>query len=143
MKLQHALRHCRARLWIAFLRYLTAPIAPGTAGANMSASLAAVLCRGDVLLCEGNTRVSGLMKRLTGSRWSHVSMYVGPLEDGHDPKCNVEADIATGVRSIRLSEVDALHVRVLRPASLDSTMRGRLAEWVRAASAASTTTPMR
>jgi hypothetical protein len=57
-------------------------------------------------------------------------MYVGPLDDGHDPRCIVEADIAAGVRSIRLSELDALKVRVLRPASLDSTKRSRLAEWV-------------
>ena len=125
------LRRARARLWDAFLRYLTTPIPrPRPAAAESMESLAAVLRRGDVLLSEGNTRVSSLIKRLTGSPWSHVSMYVGPLDDGHDPRCIVEADIAAGVRSIRLSELDALNVRVLRPASLDSTKRSRLAEWV-------------
>jgi hypothetical protein len=125
------LRRTRARLWEALLRYLTTPIPrSGAAAAESIESLAGVLCRGDVLLSEGNTRVSHLIKRVTGSPWSHVSMYVGPLEDGHDPRCIVEADIAAGVRSIRLSELDALNVRVLRPASLDSTRRSRLAEWV-------------
>jgi hypothetical protein len=125
------LRRAFARLWDALLRYLTKPVLrAGPAAAESIESLAEVLCRGDVLLSEGNTRVSVLIKRLTGSRWSHVSMYVGPLDDGHDPRCIVEADITAGVRSIRLSELDALNVRVLRPASLDSTKRGRLAEWV-------------
>ena len=125
------LRRARARLWDALLRYLTTPIPrTGAAAAESIESLAGVLRRGDVLLSEGNTRVSRLIKRVTGSPWSHVSMYVGPLDDGHDPRCIVEADIAAGVRSIRLSELDALNVRVLRPASLDSTRRSRLAEWV-------------
>jgi hypothetical protein len=125
------LRRARARLWEALLRYLTTPIPrSGAAAAESIESLAGVLCRGDVLLSQGNTRVSHLIKRVTGSPWSHVSMYVGPLDDGHDPRCIVEADIAAGVRSIRLSELDALNVRVLLPASLDSRKRSRLAEWV-------------
>jgi len=115
----------------AFLRYLTTPILCTDAGAATHVeSLAAVLRRGDVLLSEGNTRVALLIKRLTGSPWSHVSMYVGQLDDGHDPLCIVEADIAAGVRSIRLSELDALNVRVLRPSSLDGVNRARLADWV-------------
>jgi hypothetical protein len=57
-------------------------------------------------------------------------MYVGPLEDGPDPRCIVEADIAAGVRSIRLSELKGLNVRVLRPMGLQDTERGRLAQWV-------------
>ena len=70
------------------------------------------------------------MKRVTRSRWSHVSIYVGPLQDGSDPPCIVEADIAEGVRSIRLSELDALRIRVLRPRSLNDAERSRLADWV-------------
>lgn len=93
-------------------------------------SLAGVLRNGDVLLTEGNTRAALLVKRLTGSAWSHVSLYVGPLEDGPNPRCIVEADVAAGVRAIRLSDLDAVNVRVLRPVGLDETDRGRLAEWV-------------
>jgi hypothetical protein len=124
-------RLLRERLWDAFLRYLTAPIPPSVPATGESVeSLATRLRRGDVLLSEGNTRVSRLIKRLTGSRWSHVSIYVGPLDEGSDPRCVVEADMAVGVRSIRLSELGAVSVRVLRPASLDSTKRNRLVEWV-------------
>jgi hypothetical protein len=93
-------------------------------------ALATVLRRGDVLLSAGSTRCAELVKRLTQSRWSHVSMYVGALEDASDPLCVVEAHIAGGVRAIRLSELDARRICVLRPVGLDDTDRGRLAESV-------------
>src|ERR1700750_2996219 len=90
------------------LSLLTQPVKPATADAR---SLAAFLRDGDVLLTEGNTRVAALVKRLTKSSWSHVAMYVGPLEEGPDPRCIVEADVAEGVRSIRLSELECVNVR--------------------------------
>ena len=93
-------------------------------------ALAAVLRRGDVLLSAGSTRCAELVKRLTQSRWSHVSMYVGALEDSSDPPCVVEAHIVGGVRAIRLSELDARRICVLRPVGLDDTDRGRLVESV-------------
>jgi hypothetical protein len=57
-------------------------------------------------------------------------MYVGPLEEGPDPLCIVEADIVAGVRPIRLSELNALRVRVLRPKGLNEMHRRQLADWV-------------
>jgi hypothetical protein len=93
-------------------------------------ALATVLRRGDVLLSAGSTRCAELVKRLTRSRWSHASMYVGALEDSSDPLCVVEAHIVGGVRAIRLSELDARRICVLRPLGLDETDRGRLVESV-------------
>ncbi len=93
-------------------------------------ALAAVLRRGDVLLSAGNSRFAEAVKRLTQSTWSHVSMYVGRLDDAPDPLCVVEADIAGGVRAIRLSQLAAHRVCVLRPVGLDDRERGRLAESV-------------
>ncbi len=125
------LRHIRARLLVALATFLTQPVkrySPATT--TDPESLSAVLRNGDVLLTEGNTRAAALIKRLTHSTWSHVSMYVGPLEEGPDPRCIVEADIAQGVRSIRLSELKGLNVRVLRPIGLNDADRSRLAEWV-------------
>jgi hypothetical protein len=121
----------RARCLTALVVFLTQPVkrySPATT--TDPESLSALLRNGDVLLTEGNTRAAALIKRLTRSSWSHVSMYVGPLEEGPDPRCIVEADIAAGVRSIRLSELTGLNVRVLRPVALNDTDRGRLAEWV-------------
>jgi hypothetical protein len=79
---------------------------------------------------DGNTRAAALVRRITRSPWSHVSMYVGPLETGPDPRCIVEADIATGVRAVRLSELKGLRVRVLRRRGLDDAQRRQLADWV-------------
>src|SRR5258708_26034862 len=121
----------RARVFAALAVFLTEPVkrySPATT--TDPGSLSAVLRRGDVLLTEGNTRAAALIKRITRSSWSHVSMYVGPLEEGPDPRCIVEADIAQGVRSIRLSELEGLKVRVLRPVGLSDALRSRLGEWV-------------
>ena len=122
------LTRMRTRLLGALVLYLTQPASPATTAAAQS--LAAILDRGDVLLSDGNTRAAGLIKLITQSTWSHVSMYVGPLEEGPDPRCIVEADIAAGVRSIRLSELNALQVRVLRPIGLSDLDRCRLADSV-------------
>ena len=89
-----------------------------------------MLRHGDVLLTEGNTRMAALVRRVTGSTWSHVSMYVGPLEEGPDPRCIVEADIAAGVRAVPLSEFRGQRVRILRPAGLHDADRRRVADWV-------------
>ncbi len=119
------------RLLAASTLYLAQPIKHSVTDPSADPqSLAAVLKRGDVLLTHGNSRFAALIKCVTRSPWSHVSMYVGPLDDGPDPLCVVEADIAAGVRSIRLSELNALQVRVLRPIGLTDTDRARLAHWV-------------
>src|SRR5882757_9631462 len=120
-----------SRLLAALTLYLAQPIKHSITDSSTDLpSLAAVLKRGDVLLTQGNSRFAAVIKCLTRSPWSHVSMYVGPLDDGPDPLCIVEADIAAGVRSIRLSELDALQVRVLRPIGLTDTDRARLAHWI-------------
>ena len=121
----------RARLLAALAVFLTQPVKRYSPAITTDPeSLSAVLRNGDVLLTEGNTRAAALIKRITRSTWSHVSMYVGPLEEGPDPRCIVEADIAQGVRSIRLSELQGLNVRVLRPIGLSDALRSRLAAWV-------------
>jgi Orthopoxvirus protein of unknown function (DUF830). len=125
------LTRARASLTGALVLYLAKPVKRYSPATTADArSFAGILDPGDVLLSDGNTRVAALVKRITQSTWSHVSMYVGPLEEGPDPPCIVEADLAAGVRSIRLSELQALHVRVLRPIGLNDMDRRRLADWV-------------
>ncbi len=125
------LTRMRTRMIGELVRYLSQPVRfAGPATPADSQSLAAMLDRGDVLLSDGNTRVAALVKRMTQSTWSHVSMYVGPLDEGPDPRCIVEADLAAGVRSIRLSELNAAQVRVLRPIGLNDGDRCRLVNWV-------------
>jgi hypothetical protein len=131
MSIVRLISYLRARLITALAAFLAQPVKRYTPAITIEPeSLLAVLRNGDVLLTEGNTRAAALIKRITRSTWSHVSMYVGPLEEGPDPRCIVEADVAEGVRSIRLSELEGLNVRVLRPIGLTEALRSRLAEWV-------------
>jgi cell wall-associated NlpC family hydrolase len=120
-----------SRLIDALALYLAQPVKrPGSSSSADPQSLAALLVPGDVLLTDGNSRMAALVRRVTRSPWSHVAMYVGPLEEGADPRCIVEADVAGGVKAVRLSELKGLRVRVLRPRGLDDTLRRRLADWV-------------
>lgn len=115
----------------ALARYLAQPVKrPNPASTADPQSLSAVLVPGDVLLTDGSSRMAALVRRVTRSPWSHVAMYVGPLEEGPDPRCIVEADIVAGVKAARLSELKGLRVRALRPRGLDDTLRRRLTDWV-------------
>jgi hypothetical protein len=77
---------------------------------------------GDVLLVEGNNRVSGVIKYLTQSTWSHAALHVGPIEgagepDG-EPHVLIEANLGEGVISAPLSKYLSYHTRVCRPVGL-------------------------
>ena len=124
------LRRLRSRAIGAVALYLAKPVKPTALRATDPLSLSSVLLPGDVLLSDGNTRAAAIVRRVTGSPWSHVSMYVGPLEVAPDPRCVVEADVAAGVQAVRLSALKGLHVRVLRPTGLLDLERRRLSDWV-------------
>src|SRR3979411_2827820 len=82
----------RTALIGALASYLAQPVKHYSPATNADPqSLFAVLHHGDVLLTDGNTRVAALVKRITQSTWSHVSMYVGPLEEGPDRPCIFDA----------------------------------------------------
>src|SRR6266571_3997329 len=104
-------------------RYLERPVAgyePFTP--SDPAALTASLKPGDVLLVEGNNRISGVIKYLTQSTWSHAALYVGPLggratADG-EPHTLIEAEVGIGVDSAPLSKYTRFHTRVCRPVGL-------------------------
>jgi hypothetical protein len=77
---------------------------------------------GDVLLVEGNSRISSAIKYLTQSTWSHAALYVGPLpgkaEADGEPHVLVEAELGLGVISSPLSRHDMAHTRICRPVAL-------------------------
>jgi Permuted papain-like amidase enzyme, YaeF/YiiX, C92 family len=77
---------------------------------------------GDVLLVEGNNHISGVIKYLTQSTWSHSALYVGPIEgrvgeDG-EPHVLIEANVGEGVVSAPLSKYFRFHTRICRPVKL-------------------------
>ncbi len=97
-------------------------------------ALAAVLQPGDVLLVEGNTRVSGIIKYLTQSTWSHSALYVGPrfnkrASDG-TPHVLIEANLGQGVITAPLSKYTSFHTRVCRPVGLSEADRERVVEFM-------------
>lgn len=92
------------------------------------------LRRGDVVLVEGNTRVSTAIKYLTQSTWSHALLYVGPIP-GHaeadgEPHVFVEADIDEGVISAPISKYQCYHTRICRPAGLSESASAKVCEYV-------------
>ena len=107
----------------AIARYLQKPISgyePFTR--SDPGALRASLRSGDVLLVEGNNRISGVIKYLTQSTWSHAALYVGSMagrvdEDG-EPHVLVEVDMSVGVVSAPLSKYLDFHTRVCRPVGL-------------------------
>jgi hypothetical protein len=87
---------------------------------------------GDVLLVEGNSRISSAIKFLTQSTWSHAALYVGShlLEAGGDSAhCFVEADMVKGVRSVGVEEFVNLHTRICRPFGLNDAECKLVAEF--------------
>lgn len=125
------LTRIRDRVFGALALYLAQPLRQaGSSRPGEAQSLRELLQPGDVLLSDANSRMAALVRRITRSSWSHVSMYVGPLEDGSDPRCIVEADLADGVRAVRLSSFEGQRTRVLRPVVLGEADRRRIADWV-------------
>jgi hypothetical protein len=108
-------------------KYLATPLPLDARSATSPPEkLAGALEPGDVLLIEGNTRVSGAIKYLTQSTWSHAALYVGDAlgatggttAAGEEPKVLVEADLREGVRAVPLSYFAGLHTRICRPVGL-------------------------
>ena len=86
-----------------------------------AAALAAVLQPGDVLLVEGNHRISTAIKYLTQSTWSHAALYVGDFRRsglGLEAPVLIEADVEQGVIAVPLTKYAALNTRVCRPVGL-------------------------
>jgi hypothetical protein len=123
----------RIRTWLvnALALYLARPVVnTRLSGPEVASELAAILRAGDVLLAEGNTRMAAIVRRVTGSAWAHVAMYVGPLAAGDDPACIVEADVVEGVRAVPLSDLTGQRVRVLRPARLHDADIQTVRNWI-------------
>jgi hypothetical protein len=93
-------------------------------------ALRATLRPGDVLLVEGNNRVSGVIKYLTQSTWSHAALYVGRVGDREtrdgEPLVLVEAELGKGVIASPLSKYRHFHTRICRPYGLSAEDAARV-----------------
>lgn len=126
-------RFRRATVRLA-LRLLTKPLKGYTLRfPNDIANLKRTIRKGDVLLVEGNERISECIKYLTQSCWSHSALYVGDEALKRDPLLRarlleqfgeeanyllVEALVQEGVVLTPLARYQDFNLRVCRPASL-------------------------
>jgi hypothetical protein len=104
-------------------RYLSKPREGGVHVASSRPELlAAALRKGDVLLIEGTSRVSVVIRHLTQSTWSHAALFIGdalgPPQAGEEARVLLEADVSEGVRAVPLSRYSGLHTRICRPVGL-------------------------
>ncbi|MFK7864343.1 MAG: YiiX/YebB-like N1pC/P60 family cysteine hydrolase [Pseudohongiellaceae bacterium] len=82
------------------------------------ADMVAVLQTGDIVLVEGNTRISSAIKYLTQSSWSHAALYVGEKGDNPNQPNLLEADLQDGVRLVKVDYYDGFNLRICRPVNL-------------------------
>jgi hypothetical protein len=91
---------------------------------------------GDILLIEGNTRLSAVIKFLTQSTWSHAALYVGdvgksePTED--ESNVLLEAYNEVGVVLAPLSKYKEFNTRICRPVGLTDEERKKVIDYARA-----------
>ncbi len=86
---------------------------------------------GDVLLIEGRSHVSDVIKNITQSPWTHAALYIGRLHDIEDPilcrrirekfdgapgtQLLIEAILGEGTIVVPLEKYRVDHVRICRP----------------------------
>jgi hypothetical protein len=100
---------------------------------NDAGELARVLRPGDVVLVEGNLRISQIIMYLTQSSWSHAAMYLGDALlrwggpeaqralQSYGPEASrllIESDLKTGVAVVPLSHYLEQNLRICRPLGL-------------------------
>lgn len=97
---------------------------------------------GDVLLVEGRTRVSQVIKSITNSPWTHSVMYIGRLADMKDPELKemvsryyqgesheqliIEAMLGEGTVIYPVSKYKDEHLRICRPKGLSRVDRQKV-----------------
>ena len=77
---------------------------------------------GDILLIEGNQKISAAIKYLTQSTWSHAALYVGDVldetDDGGERKRLIEVNLGEGCVAVPLSKYRTYNTRICRPLGL-------------------------
>ena len=92
-----------------------------------------ILQPGDILLVEGNTRISSAIKYLTQSTWSHAAFFAG-MASGvtrNGESCPlIEAELREGVIASPISKYQDFNVRICRPVGLGEEDRARVVDFM-------------
>jgi Permuted papain-like amidase enzyme, YaeF/YiiX, C92 family len=93
----------------------------------------AALQPGDIVLVEGNTRLSSIIKFLTQSTWSHAALYIGDgrgdMAANGEPNVLIEAEASTGVVTVPLSKYRGFNMRICRPVGLDAAAKQEIIDY--------------
>lgn len=118
----------------AIARYLSKSIDTPRGGGADAQLVAETLVPGDVLLVEGNSRMSAAVKYLTQSMWSHAALFVGARSElpsvRGEAATLIEADVLEGVRAVPLSVYSSFRVRICRPVNLTASDREQLIQFL-------------
>jgi hypothetical protein len=97
-------------------------------------TLRRTLRAGDILLIEGNQRVSAAIKYLTQSTWSHSALYVGDAlpepEDGSERPRLIEVILGEGCIAVPLSKYQTYNTRICRPSGLTPDDRDTVVDFM-------------
>lgn len=93
-----------------------------------------VIQRADVLLIEGRSRASNIIRHVTQSPWSHAILYIGRIDEITDPTFHrivernskyppetqliIESELGLGTMISSLEKYRYDHIRILRPRGL-------------------------
>ena len=97
-------------------------------------TLRRVLAPGDILLIEGNLRISATIKYLTQSTWSHSALYVGDAlpepEDGSERPRLIEVNLGEGCVAVPLSKYRTYNTRICRANGLSPDDRQHVVDFM-------------
>lgn len=98
-------------------------------------TLERVLRPGDVLLVEGNQKISSGIKYLTQSTWSHAALYIGEaLGDKRDEQGKrltlVEVNLGEGCVAAALDKYECFNTRICRPVGLTRKDRKKVVDFM-------------
>ena len=97
------------------------------------AALRACIRPGDILLIEGRNHISGIIKYLTQSTWSHAALYVGPIAGNvsaeGEPSDLIESNLDDGIAAAPLSRYFLCHTRICRPVGLSDEDRKAVCDY--------------
>lgn len=97
-------------------------------------TLRRTLRSGDILLVEGNQKISAAIKYLTQSTWSHAALYVGDAlpepEDGSERPRLVEVNLGEGCVAVPLSKYQTYNTRICRASGLTPDDRNAVVQFM-------------
>ena len=92
------------------------------------------LAPGDVLLVEGNQKISAVIKYLTQSTWSHSALYIGDVlpkpKDGTKRLRLIEVNLGEGCVAVPLSKYKTYNTRICRAHGLTPGDREKVVEFM-------------